>query len=167
MNKRLAISGTGFQRQRPEILSVYRRRFTGNKEIEIDLWGILGMCIPTWVKFSLFSRLKVILQISIVNHSGWAWPIRLQFWKGSSRGISDVCLSWLRMQKMHFKTVSLSSDFSGERAQKTAGWKLVWTFLGRCVSCSVFSSSVLNSCRPRPTRIACFVSIRVYHVHIF
>jgi hypothetical protein len=58
----------------------------------------------------LFSRRKVIIQISIVNHSGWAWPIRFQFWKGSSRNYPDVCLSWQRMQKMHFKRVPLSSN---------------------------------------------------------
>jgi hypothetical protein len=130
-------SCTGFQWQIPQVLSGYGRRFwlqypTGNKEIDVDLSGLLGMCIPTWVKFGLFSRRKVILQISIVNHSGWAWPIRLQLWKDSSHGFSDVCISWLRMmQKMHFKTVTQSSNsclmekvffaplFSGERVRKT------------------------------------------------
>jgi hypothetical protein len=52
-------SGTGFQWERPQILSGYRRRFrllyrTDNKEIEVDLSGFLGMCILTWVKFSIW-----------------------------------------------------------------------------------------------------------------
>jgi hypothetical protein len=115
---------------------------TRYKEIEVDLSGRLGMCILTWVKFCLFSRRKIILQISIVNHSGWPWPIQLQFWKGSSQCLSDVCLSWLRMQKMHFKTVSPSSNcrlrpkvagdvfpiFLVGSANEKRCWKLVWTF---------------------------------------
>jgi hypothetical protein len=36
-----------------------------------------------------------------------------------SRGFSDVCLSWQRMQQMHFKTVSLSSPY--RLGEKVAG----------------------------------------------
>ena len=100
-------SRTGFYCQRPHISSSYSRGFrlqgnTGNWEVQVDLWGLLGTCIPTWVKFCLFSRGKVAVEIFIVNHGGWAWLVRLQFWKGSFLGYPDMCLSWQRMQKIHF-----------------------------------------------------------------
>jgi hypothetical protein len=110
-------------------MSGYWRRFRlqyriGNKEVEVDLWGLLGMCIPTWVKFCLLSRRKVILQIFILNHSGWAWPIL----KKLIPGFSDVCLSWLRTQKMNFKTVSLSSNC--RLREKVAGRFRQWLLGG-------------------------------------
>jgi hypothetical protein len=46
------------------VQSDYRRRswlqyHTGNKEIEVELWGCLGRCIPTSVKFHLSSSRKI------------------------------------------------------------------------------------------------------------
>jgi hypothetical protein len=68
-------SGAGFQWHRPQIMSGHRRSFnlqycTGYKEVEVDLSGHLGMCIPTWVRFCLLRR-KGHPSISIiVKHSG-------------------------------------------------------------------------------------------------
>jgi hypothetical protein len=110
-------SGTRFQWRRPQILSGYWRRFrlqyrTGNREVEVDLLGLLGMCIPTCMGqiLPVFKTKGHPSNIHTVNRSGWAWPIRLQFWKVSSLGFSDVCLIWQKIQKMFFKTVSLSGN---------------------------------------------------------
>jgi hypothetical protein len=104
-----------FDLQWPQILSGHKLgsgfnivpAINRSRLIFMDFWACVFR--PTWVRLCLFSR-RVILQISIVNHIGWAWPIQLQFWKGSSSDFSDV-YSLQRMQKMHlYKTVSLSSN---------------------------------------------------------